>query len=117
LFLGTPQDNMRDRNSKNRQAKGSQQGNSKLNEEQVLEIKRLLAETTLSQRKIAKRYGVGQDAIYKIKIGKTWKHVTDQPTTNNITNNTYNAPVTNNIYHCSECQSRQLSLFDTEEFK
>lgn len=120
LFLGTHQDNMNDRNSKNRQSrqKGSQNAQSKLNEEQVLEIKRLLAETNLTQKEIGEKYGVDHRTISLIKRGKNWTHVNYQPTniTNNITN--YNAPVTNHItnYNCSECP-RQLSLFDVDEIK
>jgi hypothetical protein len=118
LFLGTNQENMKDMKEKGRQAKGSKQGNSKLNEKQVLEIKRDLAETNLTNREIGKKYGVSKDAISNIKTGKRWSHVKYQPTTNNITNNTYNAPVTNitNNYNCSECP-RQLNLFDIDEFK
>jgi predicted transcriptional regulator len=98
---------------KNRQAKGSKQGISKLNEEKVLEIKRLLAETNLTQRQIAKRYGVSQNIVYQINTGKLWKHVKYSPT--NITNKTtYNGPVIINI---SLESAKQLSLFDTDEFK
>jgi predicted XRE-type DNA-binding protein len=117
LFLGTPQDNITDRNSKNRQArlKGSLHGQAKLNEEKVLEIKQLLAENILSQREIAKLYGVSQRIILNIKKGRAWIHVTDKSTTNHITNNTtYNGNVTINI---SLESAKQLSLFDTDEFK
>ncbi|MEY3867528.1 MAG: hypothetical protein RLZZ338_1419 [Cyanobacteriota bacterium] len=111
LFLGSYFENMKDRDSKNRQAKGSKCRLAKLDEAKVLEIKRDLAETNLSSAEIAKKFCVSRDNIYLIKNGKTWKHVTYQPTnvTNNITNN-YNAPVTNNItYNCSECP-KQLTL-------
>jgi HNH endonuclease len=50
LELGTNQDNMNDRNQRNRQAKGSKQGQSKLTEKQVLEIKRLLFEGNYTQK-------------------------------------------------------------------
>jgi hypothetical protein len=122
LFLGTHQENMNDMKSKKRQAfqKGSQNGQAKLNEEKVLEIKQLLAEKK-TNKEIAEKFGVSQHHISGIKIGRCWSHVKYQPTqvTNTTNNITYNAPVTNNItnYHCSECQSRQLSLFDTDEFK
>lgn len=118
LFLGTPKDNSMDMIIKNRQAKGFQHGRAKLNEEKVLEIKRDLAETNLTQKEIAKKYGVSKMNISHIKNGHLWSHVKYSQTnvTNNITNN-YNAPVTNNItYNCSECP-KQLTLFDTDEFK
>ncbi|MGN5653475.1 hypothetical protein [Bacillus sp. Brlt_9] len=54
---------------------GSLNGNSKLKEEQVKQIKTLLRKG-LSQTKIAKMYGVSKHCIHHIKIEKTWKHVT-----------------------------------------
>jgi hypothetical protein len=40
LFLGSPDDNMKDKVAKNRQAKGEMAGNSKLKENQVLDIRK-----------------------------------------------------------------------------
>jgi HNH endonuclease len=60
LELGTHQDNVNDRNSRNRQAKGEKVHTCKLTEKQVLEIKRLLAKGNYSQRKIAKMFGISQ---------------------------------------------------------
>jgi DNA-binding XRE family transcriptional regulator len=116
LFLGTHQDNVKDKVKKNRQAKGSKHGKAKLNEEKVLEIQKLLAEKNLTQKEIGKKYGVHEQAISEIKRGKNWSHVTDKSTTNNTTI-IYNGSVTNNItINCSECP-RQLNLFDLDEFK
>ena len=80
LFVGTNQDNMDDRNRKNRQAKlkGSMNGFSKLSEESVLEIKRLLKmraspkDRKLSLPKIAKMYKVSRSAISAISTGQNW---------------------------------------------
>ncbi|GAG51392.1 unnamed protein product, partial [marine sediment metagenome] len=49
--------------------------NSKLNEEQVKEIKRLLAEGRMSKTAIGRLFGVTDVAICYIANGKTWSHV------------------------------------------
>ena len=54
--------------------KGTQNGRAKLNENDVLEIKRLL-QKGLSYSKIAEQFGVGKTAISDIKNGKTWSHI------------------------------------------
>jgi hypothetical protein len=83
LFLGTNQDNMKDRNNKNRQAKGEDQGNSKLVQEEVNEIRTLWSaeleerakgkNSQLTQRELGKRFGVGQGQINRIVNNKSWK--------------------------------------------
>ena len=65
LRLGTQQDNMADRGSKGRTA-------SKLTEEQVLEIRAI---TGMTQRAMAARYGVTEDAISKIINRRNWRHI------------------------------------------
>jgi len=77
LFLGTHQDNMDDCVKKGRSARGSKSGRSKLNEEQVLEIKKKLAEPHYYHkvRDLAKEYNVHDVTIYSIKKGRTWSHV------------------------------------------
>ena len=52
--------------------RGSAQGKSRLNEEQVLEIRRLLRDKTAPQNKIARWYEVSPYVISQIKLGKTW---------------------------------------------
>lgn len=54
---------------------GETQGNSKLTEEQVIKIKMLLKEGTLTQRKIAELFGVYNTTISAINTNKTWSHV------------------------------------------
>ncbi len=54
--------------------KGSKHCGSKLNEDQVRDIKKQLEEN----EKIcilAKKYGVNSGTIYDIRNGKTWKHI------------------------------------------
>jgi transposase len=51
--------------------KGSSSAQSKLNESQVIQIKRLLA-LKIKQREIAQRFGVGQTTIAAISTGANW---------------------------------------------
>lgn len=57
--------------------RGAQNGNSKLTEDQVREIKKLLRDG-VSGPKIAKMFNVNHTAIYSIKNGKTWRHVSEE---------------------------------------
>jgi DNA-binding CsgD family transcriptional regulator len=75
LFLGTHAENMLDRDTKNRQAKGSGVGVSKLTESQVEEIRDLLAEGKLTTRQIADKFGVFSSTISMINKGERWNHV------------------------------------------
>lgn len=72
LFLGTPADNVKDRNNKDRQAKGEFQGNSKLTKTEVLAIRADIR----SQRKIALDFGISKSQVSYIKNRKQWKHLT-----------------------------------------
>ena len=74
LSLGTHKDNMQDRTKANRQAKGTKIPQAKLNEEKVLEIRKLL-KTGLTQSEIAKKFNVNQTIISDIKLNLIWKHV------------------------------------------
>jgi len=53
---------------------GSLHSNSKLNEYQVVEIFKL-TKSGISQRKIAKMFGVSRGCICGILSGKTWTHL------------------------------------------
>ena len=74
LFLGTAKDNSVDRNSKGRNAfqRGEQGPAAKLTEDKV----RLIRYDIRSQEAIASDYGVHQGTISRIKLGKSWSHVT-----------------------------------------
>ncbi len=69
LFLGTPQENVTDM-----LRKGRGRWKSRLNEAQVVDIKRLLA-TGEPVSAIAKRYDVTYVTILAIKSGRNWRHV------------------------------------------
>jgi hypothetical protein len=72
LFLGTHQDNMDDKLSKQRQVKGSACSLSKLDEEKVAAIKQL-KQNGLTLRKIAETYKVNHKTIWHAIKGNTWK--------------------------------------------
>lgn len=54
---------------------GSKNGQSKLNETQVLEIKKLLSIANHSIPSIARKFSISRTAIYDIKSGRKWSHV------------------------------------------
>ena len=72
LRLGTHQDNMDDKVSRGRQALGNHNGRAKLTEQDVLDIRAI---SGMTQRAIAKRYGVGTTAISMIINRKRWTHI------------------------------------------
>ena len=76
LFLGTPRDNFRDARVKGRMtwAHGEKHGRSVLNEEKVKRIRELIEQGRTLQS-IADEFKCGRTAIYRIKHGKTWRHV------------------------------------------
>lgn len=75
LFLGTDSENMRDMVSKGRQnyLYGEFHPNSVLNEDQVLEIRRLYATGRYTQEELAKQFGVYRKTISKVVNLLTWR--------------------------------------------
>ena len=71
LFVGTNSDNMADKVRKGRQAKGENQGSSKLQENSVREIRQKYQQG-ISQRELAKQYNVSTPAISQIVTKKCW---------------------------------------------
>ena len=53
---------------------GEKQGMSKLKNNQVIEIKKLI-KTPISKQKIADQFGVSRTCILKIYRNETWKHI------------------------------------------
>jgi hypothetical protein len=80
LFLGTCADNLADMVAKGRQAFGERNGNAKLTEEQVGQIKFLLIDGRYFQHTIAERFGVDRGLICQIGLGMIWSWV--PPATN-----------------------------------
>lgn len=82
LFLGTAKDNVHDMISKNRQAtfeqlsnKGESNGAAKLNESQVLEIRKKYIPRVYTVKMLADEFSVSVPLIEKILARKVWKHV------------------------------------------
>lgn len=74
LFLGTVQDNDRDRDAKGRTAKGLDFARSKLNPEAVLAIREGRARGR-SAKELAKEFKVSPSAIWLVWRREIWKHV------------------------------------------
>lgn len=74
LFLGTHDDNMRDRDAKGRTLRGEATGAARLKAEDIPVIRRLASEG-LSQRKIASSFGVSHTTIQDVLHHKRWQHV------------------------------------------
>jgi hypothetical protein len=73
LFIDTPKGNMEDRDRKGRQARGIRSGVSKLNEEQVNEIRSLYP--SLDTVKLGVKFDVHPSTVGNIVRKKTWKHL------------------------------------------
>jgi len=74
LFLGTHQDNMNDKVSKNRQIKGEEHGQNKLTENEVRKI-RARARCGENQKLLADEFNISISQISHIKRGARWKHL------------------------------------------
>jgi len=75
LFLGTKADNNADRAAKGRSAVGEDHPHSVLTAAQVLKIFNAPHDYGAVGR-LAKKYGVRPAAIFKIRSGENWSHVT-----------------------------------------
>ena len=71
LFLGVDADNMADRDAKGRQARGEQNGQAKLAEQDIHRIRHLL-DRYVRQADIADMFDVTPQNIYCIRTGKSW---------------------------------------------
>lgn len=75
LFLGTQSDNTVDAWRKNRISRGENRRNSKLTESDVRAIRVKSRVNEMSQRQLAREFGVSSNVIRAILLGRTWKHV------------------------------------------
>jgi len=75
LFLGDHNDNVQDmiKKGRARKARGIAVNTNKLNENQVIEIRKMYFENNIMQKDIAKKYNVTPNAIRAILIRKSWK--------------------------------------------
>ena len=81
LMLGVAKSNAADMLIKNRQksresaARGVVNGNSKLIDSDVLQIRKMYSDKTHNQYELAEIYGVSQTAIGSIVRNETWRHL------------------------------------------
>jgi hypothetical protein len=74
LFLGTDADNAADRHAKKRSYRGQDMHTAKLNDEKVLELRKLRAEGW-SKQALGEKYGIKPHSAYLIYSRRTWKHL------------------------------------------
>jgi hypothetical protein len=79
LFQGTPKDNSQDAVRKGRQTKiyGERNGNRKLTRRQVQAIRRMCRERKMTQKAIAKLFGVSGTTVYYVSSGERWENLAD----------------------------------------
>lgn len=75
LRWDTRRNNIHDKARHGTQPRGSTSASAILNEQKVVEIKKLLQDGGLTQRQIGSRYGVSRSCILGINRGAIWKHV------------------------------------------
>ena len=74
LFLGTTQQNTKDRNAKNRQARGVSHGRAKMSEEDVLSM-RSQHKNGVPVKELAVKYSISLGNAYAIISRAKWKHI------------------------------------------
>lgn len=72
LWLGDHNDNMRDMAAKGRQVSGERSNLARLTKPEVEAIRRLYGEGGVSQRGLARAFGVSQPTVSLIVSGRTW---------------------------------------------
>ncbi len=75
LCWGTRQENVNDAMRNNRLVKGENYPKAKLTDHSVREIRAMYVPRLISQRELARKYGVTQSVIQLILTYKAWKHV------------------------------------------
>lgn len=75
LFIGTPKENNDDKVTKNRQAKGSRNGQAKLNERDVTAIRKMYKKGFVTLKQVAEKFGVTYAMVHLIVTNKNWNHV------------------------------------------
>ncbi len=75
LWLGTNIENTQDRNTKDRQAKGEKNGEAKLSESDVLDIRSRYTPRIITMEMLAKEKNVTKQMISLIVNRKNWQHV------------------------------------------
>ena len=74
LWLGTAEQNYKDSQNKNRNAKGEKISSAKLTVKKAQEIREIYKKGGISLREIGEIHGVKHSTVYNIIICKTWKN-------------------------------------------
>jgi len=74
LYLGTAKQNQMDRVKHNTSNRGSRCGTAKLNEDQVIHIKKLI-KNKVKLIDIAIKFGVSESTVKAIKQNRNWAHL------------------------------------------
>lgn len=74
LFVGSDADNMADKVAKGRQPRGETNGNARITEAQVIQIRALRA-SGYQQQELADMFGISQPTVGQIVRRVTWKHI------------------------------------------
>lgn len=75
LSLGTKADNAKDRDTKQRQARGITNGSTKLTEQDVLDIRNMPYGNRGDNKRIRLKYNLDKTTVQKIVNRITWKHI------------------------------------------
>jgi len=75
LYLGTHQDNVNDKLDRRRQPRGEEIKLAKLTEKDIIKIRELFQEGSMTQQEIADQYGVCQTTISRVILNQTWTHL------------------------------------------
>lgn len=80
LYLGTPLQNTQHavECGNMRGNRGTTNGSSKLDDDKVIEIRKIHREGSLSCAKLGKMYSVSNTTIHSIVNGSTWKHLKEE---------------------------------------
>jgi predicted HTH transcriptional regulator len=73
LLAGSQRENIMDRDSRGRQAKGAAHGVSKLTEDAVSKMRAIYFTQTISQRELAEMFGISQPQVSRVINGTYWK--------------------------------------------
>jgi len=72
LYLGTNDENIRDRQLRNRQARGTRNGRAKLTIAKIVRA-RFLYDKGMSYRQLGNKFGVNANTIRLALLGRTWR--------------------------------------------
>lgn len=75
LFLGDSLTNMRDRNRKERQARGERVGSAKLTAKQVRQLRHRYAAGDISMARLAQLFGISRGYVWALVRRRNWQHI------------------------------------------